>query len=331
MKLTEQIENEYGNVDSQEKKEINRDAINKKIVSVYKDWLTYLQTDTIVKQKGLLEMCPISSTIYSQQIENYSPQDITSLSIQLEQFQKENLFCYSGYFLTTLIMKDYQKTKRKEPYLIITENLDTSINHLCFQLNGPSVFIQGSTGKDTCERMHSGNVIITGNIGENSCNSMKGGIVTVQKDSENSLASHLKGGEIIIYGNVKNKISTQSCSSMKNGIITVKGNAQNIGHCMLGGKIIVEGNVTGHIGNVMYDGEIIIHGNAEHVGCGMRNGKIMVQGKIEMIGHNETFNINDKFCPRWGKIYEKDIQVFPQKNEGVYAFLKRLKMKIMDK
>ncbi len=343
MKLTDTLENEYANVESQKNTNIKIDSRIEKIVAVYKEWLTYMQTNLVVKQKGILEMGPIASSIFSCQIGNYSAEDITYLSTRLIQFQEEDSFANSGYFLTNLIMRDYQKTKRKEPYVVITEHLNTPLDYLCSKLhglselnetaklNGPSVYIQGNTGKHTCDGMHSGNVTITGNIGPNGCYFMEGGLVTVHKNSEESLANHLNGGEIIIYGDTIENTVTQACSSMKKGIVTIKGNAKSIGHCMKGGKIIVEGNCTEHLGSVMYNGEIIVYGNAEYVGCEMRGGKITVQGKIENIGHRTTYNKEDGHSPFWGKIYEKDTQVFPPKDETIFSFLKRLKKKIRKK
>jgi len=276
MKLTEQIEKEYGNITSQTVIQNTFNSSVEKIIDAFKIYL-----DGLVYDHGQysLRISDAYKAILKSTKGLYSKEDITQFSTGLESFfshresyDKPYDKSSTGIFLTELISLHYKKNRWKrfvkrigsfwkekkiDEYVLLLQEYGKNIDEFGFQLNGPSIRIIGDIG-EFCGR------------------EMKKGKITIEGNAMGYCGYHLKGGEIIVTGNTEDHLG----SYMEGGTIFVRGNTENdLAESMQGGKIFVYGNAKSRIGCNMDGGEVTIFGNAEdHIGHFMTGGKITIVG-----------------------------------------------------
>ncbi len=163
----------------------------------------------------------IQNTFIKSDVKNstigYIRDDILLFSLLLSKIERDiNLnLSHAGLFLSALINSHYKKTKDAKPYTIVTENLQTKIDYLCFKNVGASVEINGSTGSALGYEMSSGNILVKGNCENMAGNGINGGNIRVEhagmylgcsmndgkiyaKSAKGGLGMNMNGGEIHI-------------------------------------------------------------------------------------------------------------------------------------
>ena len=259
----------------------------------------------------------------------YTREDITLASLKIMQELKGEVNILNGIFLTNLIQLHYEKNQIISPkindfYNLITEVCEEPLDGFGYQMNGPTVHIQGSVGYYLGYEMIKGSIILFGDAYGNLGESMKGGTIHVTKSALSDIGHKMENGTITISENCKGNIGMQ----MSGGNIVVEKNAHNyIGHSMCGGRIHIKGDAYKSIGKKMNGGEICIEGSCKtevghfmqggtihikkkvgrDVGREMYGGEIRVDGEIE--GELPFFRRNSSYH---GKIFQNGKQVFPK-------------------
>ena len=114
---------------------------------------------------------------------------------------------------------------------------------------------------------------------------MRTGKIIVNGDSGDWAGTEMAGGELIIHGNARDSLGV----AMQDGLIKVFGDAGNhvgagyfgVSLGMMGGIILIQGNVGDSTGGHMRRGIIFIEGDTgQFTGEGMRAGSIIVAGKL---------------------------------------------------
>ena len=137
-------------------------------------------------------------------------------------------------------------------------------------------------------KMTAGEVVVESSADQYVGGWMKGGKLTVKGDVAAFAATAMKGGELIIEGNAGNYLGAAyrgDWRGMSGGRILVQGNAgSDIGMYMLGGEIVVNGDVDVHALTHAEGGKLIVKGNAKSkLGGQMVEGTIIVFGSIEVM------------------------------------------------
>jgi len=137
-------------------------------------------------------------------------------------------------------------------------------------------------------KMTAGEVVIEGDADQYVGAWMTGGKLTAKGNVDAFAATAMKGGEMIIEGNAGNYLGAAyrgDWRGMSGGKIVVQGNAgSDIGMYMLGGEIVVNGDVDVHALTHAEGGKLVVKGNAKSkLGGQMVEGTIIVFGSIEVM------------------------------------------------
>jgi len=182
---------------------------------------------------------------------------------------------------------------------------------------------EGWTGDYLGTRHKSGKLVIKGGIiwggclPAELCYQMSGGEVLIYSDfgGRLCLGDEMAGGKIELHGKRLDGCNVIIGQNMRDGSIYVKKNAIrivnpyesymiDIGGCMKGGEIHVEGDViSGGIGNGMEDGKIYIsgavksgHGGTTNVGNSMKGGIIRIYGDLEASSFSSGYSFSTLGC-----------------------------------
>ncbi len=230
----------------------------------------------------------------SEELQDLKPATITQFCMELSRYTHEKeLYNVGGQFLSALINEHFERTKTKEKYFLITENLEQNIDFL------------GLFGK--------ANIEIKGNVGRNAGAHLAGGKITIYGNAWTNLGKEMSDGEIILFGDEKTKDK-----KIQNQKIVLLGNAgMNVGENMRGGKITINGTAGDSLGINMKSGTIIANGQVGHnIGHCMSGGEIYLNDTYQSIAHH--FNS--------GKIYHKNkVIMSPFRNA-----IRKIKRKIFE-
>ncbi len=299
MNLTNTIETEYANITEIKKTEIEYDTKSvSELYNLFQKWF-YDHKNIWHVVHDIFDRKIMKETYLKR---DYTPQDITGLCLKMQDFSKEYGFEYCGIFLTTLIENHFEKTKQKEPYLIITENLPP-VEYLCEGLDGPNVIINGNVGQEFCSQLKNGKIILNGSCGEKVCQDMINGEVYINGSTKKFAGLHMQNGTLIVEGNTDERCGSETYG----GYILIKGNTKDLvgvrkrggtivitgdsgygtGWEMSGGLLVIKGNTEENIGGCMLKGTIIIEGNCKkQIGAYATGGTIIIDGEIESISNN---------------------------------------------
>jgi formylmethanofuran dehydrogenase subunit C len=137
-------------------------------------------------------------------------------------------------------------------------------------------------------KMSAGELVIEGSADQYVGAWMTGGKLLAKGNVEAFAATGMKGGELTIEGNAGNYLGAAyrgDWRGMSGGKILVKGNAgSDIGMYMLGGEIVVNGDVDVHVMTHAEGGKVIVKGNAKSkLGGQMVDGTIIIFGTIDVM------------------------------------------------
>jgi len=180
--------------------------------------------------------------------DSYTAKDIKNFSVLLPQFQ--DLKDIAGLYISNLI--NNCPTAERE-FTVLTTPINGEINELCY-MNNKRVEIIGD---------------VNGFLGTENT-----GIIEVK-------------GDVDTVG-----------VDMKNGSIIIHGDCRDVGESMLKGNITIDGDVSGYLGGGIYNGKIIINGNFFGRIGNMSGGEIHIHGD-----HRPTRFLNVKFSK--GKVYHQ--------------------------
>ncbi len=296
MKLSNIIEVEYESVTEKSKKDT---VYNKKnaqaIIHLFQEWTLktkeYMIIDDYERDQNALE--ETLSKI------DYTAPEITQFCFALRNIDKETYSpFFAGFFLTALISADYVKTKTKEPYLLITEELPL-LHCIGYALQGENIEIMGSVGNLLGTKMIEGNIHVQGSAGDYCGIEMNGGKIIVDNFVSNFCGDQMNDGEILIKKNANYLVGR----GMNGGYIQIKEHSgTDLGHYNNGGTIVVCKNAGDDIGYGMKKGIIVIKGDtACRLGTNMHGGTIIVEGdagknigEIIIPGEIETFSFTGR-------------------------------------
>ncbi len=317
MKLDNLLEKEYQNIHNKEISKISHTDNSSAIIELY---------EKFVENENIKNNTHDAYLLAKKMIEDfsctYTIEDITLASFAIIEDITSNIVDnYTGIFLTSLIQVHYDRNQTKDSYLLITDPNKRVLHTFGYELNGPSIQIQGSIGFYLGLRLQSGLITVFGNVSSECGTQMKGGTICLKGDIFGSIGHGMENGTIIVSKNADEYVGTK----MRGGTIIVKENAQNfVGNEMQGGKIHIYGNAKNFIGRQMRGGEIIIDGSCnDHIGYKMYQGIIhikknagknigeeMYEGEIHVDGEIE--GAFPYICQN-GKIFQKGKQVHPKK------------------
>ncbi len=338
MKLDNILETEYKDVMQKDISTISHTDNSSAIKNLFHQFLkeVHFYSNHALTKKNLLAKQMIEAFSHEYEKEDitscsYRREDITLASVNIMQELKSGINVLNGIFLTNLVQVHYEKNQKKYPrrnesYTIITELSDTLLDGFGYQMNGPSVHIQGSVGYYTGYEMINGSIITSGDSFGNLGEHMKGGTIQTQealmqvgekmengtiivsKHCKGPIGMQMNGGNIIVEKNAHAHIGY----SMQGGSIHIKGDAnRSIGKRMTGGEIIINGSCKTEVGYLMLGGKIHIKKNiGRFVGRAIRGGEIHIDGTIE----GDLPSYQSDFFPN-GKIFQNEKQIFPRVEE----------------
>ncbi len=228
MNLIQTINEEYSSIEESTKETLHIDNRNvSNIISAYKRFLDNLShsRETFISEKEAHEIGMFSVPYEKMQ---YTPEDITSFSLELEQFQSEKFFLWTGMFLTELVLAHHRFNQSQEKYVLLLNQLGKKIHYVGNNLGHwdsgvkqpfSNLLVHGDVGDYFCQDMKQGNVTLIGSAGDNVGRYAKAKSITVQGNVGNGLGSCSKGIHILVEGNAGNSIG----GMMNGGSITVTG------------------------------------------------------------------------------------------------------------
>jgi formylmethanofuran dehydrogenase subunit C len=137
-------------------------------------------------------------------------------------------------------------------------------------------------------KMSAGELVIEGSTDQYTGAWMTGGKLTAKGNVEAFAATGMKGGELVIEGNAGNYLGAAyrgDWRGMSGGKILVKGNAgSDVGMYMLGGEVVINGDVDVHVMTHAEGGKVIVKGNAKSkLGGQLVDGTIIIFGTIDVM------------------------------------------------
>ncbi len=263
MKLNDIIDENYEHVSPEEIKQVNN--INQGVVS---DLLAIFQSEyekdaQIPKNYTRLDLSLYSqfSNALEQATLIYTPEDITTFSVCLHEFETMPILEKAGAMLSALINYHYKKTKteervekregegeqkrkeeewekEEEKYLLVTSHLEKRLDYLGWKNDGAHIRIRGDVGDGAGAQMKNGSLIIEGSAKSFLGSSMRDGFIEVFQNAEDMIGYHMHGGEIDLH---KNAMSVGT--GMYDGYIIVRGDiSRSAGTEMEGGRIDILGS-----------------------------------------------------------------------------------------
>ncbi len=304
MNLKKIVDQEYADIKEQTLLDQKGESHILKIFDVFTESLFY-ESETIVSFYS-----EHAKELITKKIEQYTKEEITIFSTELIEYLttkidpkillnnvRGNIFQERvGLFLTELINVHFSREKIIDPYVIMTGEYGSELNHVGYRLNGPTIHIQGDCGVNCGEGMKSGNIIVFGNAYHRLGYFMKGGTIVVNGSAADYVGQDMYDGEIIVEyfsghrtgyrmngGSIHIKGHTDLCTGyeMTGGIITIEKDAdQDLASNMQGGKIYLKGNARGRVGPMMRKGKVYINGNdTVTISSLIKGGRIYHQGK----------------------------------------------------
>ncbi len=130
---------------------------------------------------------------------SYTQRDITEFCLSLSSLEKKtDISEEAGIFLSALVVTHYEKTKKvTEPYILITELLETKLDYLGCHNRAAEIEIIGNAGDKVGREMFGGKIVVKGNVGLLCGGSMSGGTIIAEK-SGSSLGGFMSGGKIFV-------------------------------------------------------------------------------------------------------------------------------------
>ncbi len=244
MKLTDQLETEYGTIAETQKEAIKGDLENTALAEIYK---TFTESEEMKDRTYISSNYGVYRNLIALNLGEFYSKDITQFCVMMcANDQEIKHFKDFGLFCSALINAHYENTKQTGEYEIILPITNKKPSYIGYANNGATIHITGESGDYLGTEMKSGKIIVYG-----SC--------------ENHTGYMLEGGEIIVEKNV----GIETGSFMKAGHITIKGNAAyNLGRHMLGGRIDIYGTIEDTYistnGGKIYHKEKRIDGKMKH-------------------------------------------------------------------
>lgn len=225
---------------------------------------------------------------------DYMAEDISLLSKDLKEFEKEEFFACGGFYLSAL-----SNSAQEREIILHVQDIGKKISSLGYKnkkvlavegdignlggykMEGGKMVVKGRAARSVGKEMRGGEILIKGNAGYWVGEGMTGGKITIEGNVGDIIGLGMENGEIAVHGNAGNYVGRY----MKGGSITIMGDVEHwLGQHMSGGEIVVKGDARNAVGNLMRGGRIIIEGNAgELVGWNMPSGEIWVKGTIKSI------------------------------------------------
>ncbi len=262
MNLTNLIKTEYETITSQSIGELKKSQ-SSVIINIFSLWEETFQKNNNFMKEGKVDPSmyePLYATIAANAL-NYTPSDITSISIALKEYEKKAIFSTAGSLLSALVNHYTDLYGIGTEYLLITEHLEEGIMHLGMKNKG-RIKIDGDCGGDEFS------------TGTN----MRGGVVHIFGNCNSHLGFAMEYGSLIVENNV---IDGSVGTFMKNGKIEIKGShiGNDVGHTMRGGSITVHGTIEGMVGSSMIGGSIFIYDKNAMISSSRTGGEIYCNGK----------------------------------------------------
>ncbi len=212
MKLEKIINEQYKDVESvvvETLKKKNNEQVET-LLEMYTQWLNI----TSLGDRMLKKFYEKAHELINEKSSSHSQEDITTFSILLDSFEKENNFAYSGIFLSALINNHYDRTKTEEEYKLILSHIHTPLHRIGMKTNGAHIFVEGNCGEEVANGMSSGTITLDGNCELGAGYFMKGGTIQVKNagaffgedmtggtlicDDVEELSQQIRGGEIYV-------------------------------------------------------------------------------------------------------------------------------------
>jgi len=310
MKLTEITQTEYGDVQKNETAVsiADKKAVNQ-ILQMYEEYIAFVHEEKTREENSILSdgYCFLTAReIIRDAIKNtdkkkqanrteytttaeYTSKDITEFSTLLKKYQTMNAFSYSGFFISALINDHFAQTKQTEPYVLILEPYNETLDYLCYKNEGATVHIYGNVGNETCSYMLNGEIIISGNSEDDLGAEMINGLIHLQGNANGSVGLKMRNGMIQIDGSVSSSVLGVGYE-MSGGKIIVNRDVHDTAAKMKGGEIIIKRNVLGQAAEYLSSGILRIEKDCKQIGVGMRGGKVYIKGNVEEIGDSHCGN-----------------------------------------
>ena len=314
MKLTEQIEKEYGQIEKKEIKDINvpkslnlQKTLN---IDTLLDLYVLMQQDTLFERKPIFRNTRSDTSedtdncyhYIEEQIRHrvinktlsYTPEDITSLSFQVTRTKSEHTISQLGLFLSALINENFRRKKRESLYFIyapdeekfadtFTDPFIPRVDFLGYKNNGAHILIIGAVGNGLCKKMSKGNITLDGTCKDTLLpqlfvgQEMSGGSLIITGDVFGSCGYQMQGGSITVNGEVKKE----------DLVITNLRSKSRIGFMMNGGTITINEYHGKEIGIEMTGGIINIETGECDISPRKKGGNIYYKGMLQETENKE--------------------------------------------
>jgi hypothetical protein len=207
---------------------------------------------------------------------DYTSKDIIRFCIVMAGLQEEDGFAAkAGIFLSALINK-----AKEEVHYLPLRHLDTKITSIANH-NSKSLLIDDDV-EDIAFGMKDGLVTVDGNVGVGAGLSMEGGTLVIKGNAKQTLGESMKGGTIILKGDLIPDDLNRKIAALAYPGRFLEEQTGLAGHCMEGGKLIIEGNASTNVGHRMTGGEIHLEGDFESISDEISGGKIFYKGELLM-------------------------------------------------
>ncbi len=166
---------------------------------------------------------------------------------------------------------------------IIVKGDLSRVKYIAMKMSAGEVFMEGNADMYVGAWMSGGKVFAKGNVGHFTGIGMTGGEISIDGNAGNYLGAAYRG----------------DWRGMRGGVIRVGGNAgSDLGMYMLGGQIVIGGNVDVHVCTHAEGGKVIIKGNAKSkVGGQLVEGEIYIFGTIDVM------------MPGWKYVKDEELEV----------------------
>ena len=238
MKLDELLGTEYKDVKKAVQTDIALSKNAETLLTIFAEELADLIREESDENYKRILMNKQVRDLFEKEKPIYESIDITAFCFGLSRIEKlfnpknetgpfpSRTYTYlASAFINQLIYQDFQKTKRKEEYNLVTSHLEIPLHMLCLG-NYANVHIIGNVGTACCSMMHEGTVLIEGNSEDDLCSEMRNGTVILKGNAKDRAGRFLSDGVIVIYGNAGKKVG----ENMHDGTIHILGEYESVGN-----------------------------------------------------------------------------------------------------
>ncbi len=208
MNLEKILQEEYKDVSNQTRKEIKQVAHSKEVDDIQKVYKYFMRTckkifddaNDINRTTENVKFLATNENLYflakrlTEKLD-FEKKDLDTFFSELVNYKKFVSFSSTGFFISALINKNYDRTRMREEYVLIAYDLD-ELGYIGSHCNGANIHVYGNVGSQICEKMEKGTVTIEGNAGYCAGCNMKGGTLILQ-NADNELGAFMNGGTII--------------------------------------------------------------------------------------------------------------------------------------